>query len=223
MIVTPTAVEPDDPRSYYSVSKRMAKETPNALYIDQYNNLANRQYHYEHTGPEILRQMPDIDVFVAGIGTGGTVTGTGKYLKENKPGIEIVAVDPVGSIVYDTFKYGAPKKPAEGYLIEGIGEDFIPANYDFDQIDDMVQVEDKESFLMTRELLTKEGIYSGVSSGCAFVGTLRWIEQQGSRLDGKNVLMIFPDSGNRDTSKVYNDDWMRERGFLVTPDNKLAD
>jgi cystathionine beta-synthase len=104
--------------------------------------------------------------------------------------------------VYDTFKYGAPKSPAEMYLIEGIGEDFIPDNYDFEQVDDMVQVEDKESFLMTRELLTREGIYSGVSSGSAFVGTMRWLEQQGDRMDGKNVLIIFPDSGDRYTSQI---------------------
>jgi cystathionine beta-synthase len=223
VIVTPTAVEPDDPRSYYSVSRRMAEETPNALYIDQYNNLANRRYHYEHTGPEILRQMPDIDVLVAGIGTGGTITGVGKFLKENKPGVEILAVDPVGSIVYDTFKYGAPKKPADSYLIEGIGEDFIPGNYDFEQIDDMVQVRDKESFLMTRKLLTSEGIYSGVSSGSAFVGTMRWLDQQGDRMDGKNVLIIFPDSGNRYVSKVYDDDWMREAGFLESKSGKVGD
>jgi cystathionine beta-synthase len=201
----------------------MAKETPNSLYIDQYNNLSNRQYHYEYTGPEILQQMPDIDVFVAGIGTGGTITGTGKYLKENKPGVEILAVDPIGSIVYDTFKYGAPKSPAEMYLIEGIGEDFIPGNYDFEQIDDMVQVEDKESFLMTRQLLTSEGIYSGISSGSAFVGTMRWLEQQGERMDGKNVLIIFPDSGNRYVSKVYDDDWMREAGFLESKAGNVKD
>ena len=223
VIITPTAVEPDDPRSYYSVSKRMAKETPNSLYIDQYNTLANRQCHYEYTGPEILQQMPDIDVFVAGIGTGGTITGTGKYLKENKPGVEILAVDPIGSIVYDTFKYGAPKSPAEMYLIEGIGEDFIPGNYDFEQIDDMVQVEDKESFLMTRQLLTSEGIYSGISSGSAFVGTMRWLEQQGERMDGKNVLIIFPDSGSRYVSKVYDDDWMREAGFLESKAGNVKD
>ncbi|MCH7537714.1 MAG: pyridoxal-phosphate dependent enzyme [Proteobacteria bacterium] len=223
VIITPTAVEPDDPRSYYSVSKRMAKETPNSLYIDQYNNLANRQCHYEYTGPEILQQMPDIDVFVAGIGTGGTITGTGKYLKENKPGVEILAVDPIGSIVYDTFKYGAPKSPAEMYLIEGIGEDFIPGNYDFEQIDDMVQVEDKESFLMTRQLLTSEGIYSGISSGSAFVGTMRWLEQQGERMDGKNVLIIFPDSGDRYVSKVYDDNWMREAGFLESKAGNVKD
>ncbi|MGI9310582.1 MAG: pyridoxal-phosphate dependent enzyme [bacterium] len=223
VVVTPTAVEPDDPRSYYSVSRRMAQEIPNSLYIDQYNNLSNREYHYENTGPEILRQMPEIDVFIAGIGTGGTITGTGKYLKEHKPGVEIVAVDPIGSIVYEVFKTGENKTPAEGYLIEGIGEDFIPGNYDFDQIDDMVQVEDKESFLKTRELLTREGIYSGVSSGSALVGALKWIRQQGARLDGKNVLVIFPDSGNRYSSKVYDDDWMREAGFIESKTGTVGD
>lgn len=223
VVVTPTAVDPDDPRSYYSVSRRMAQEIQNSLYIDQYNNLSNREYHYKNTGPEILKQMPDIDVFIAGIGTGGTITGIGKYLKEHKPGVEIVAVDPVGSIVYEVFKTGENKTPAEGYLIEGIGEDFIPGNYDFDQIDDMVQVGDKESFLMTRELLTSEGIYSGVSSGSALVGALKWVRQQGDRLDGKNVLIIFPDSGNRYSSKVYDDDWMREAGFLESKTGNVGD
>ena len=223
VVVTPTAVAPDDPRSYYSVSRRMAQEIPNSLYIDQYNNLSNRDYHYQHTGPEILTQMPDIDVFVAGIGTGGTVCGVGKYLKEKKPGVEIVAVDPIGSIVHEMFHSGENKTRAEGYLIEGIGEDFIPANYDFAQIDDIVQVGDKESFLMTRELLTGEGIYSGVSSGAAVVGALRWVRAQGARLDGKNVLVIFPDSGNRYSSKVYDDDWMREVGFLESKTGNVGE
>ena len=223
VIVTPTAVEPEDPRSYYSVSKRLAKETPNSLYIDQYNNLANREYHLKNTGPEILRQMPDVDVIIAGIGTGGTVTGIAQFMRDAKPGVEIVAVDPIGSIVYETFKTGEAKNPAQGYLIEGIGEDFIPANYDLSIIDDMVQVGDKESFVMTRELLTSEGIYSGVSSGSAFVGAKRWVEQQGDRLKGKNVLIIFPDSGNRYTSKVYDDDWMREAGFLESDHGVVGD
>jgi len=223
VIVTPTAVEPEDPRSYYSVSRRLAKETPNSLYIDQYNNLANREYHCKNTGPEILRQMPDVDVIIAGIGTGGTVTGIGRFMKAHKPDVEIVAVDPIGSIVYETFKQGEAKNPAEGYLIEGIGEDFIPGNYDLTIIDDMVQVGDKESFLMTRRLLIEEGIYSGVSSGSAFVGARRWVESQGDRLSGKNVLVIFPDSGNRYTSKVYDDDWMREVGFLESDHGTVGD
>ncbi len=216
VVVTPTAVEPEDPRSYYSVSRRLAKDTPNSFYVDQYNNLANRECHYRNTGPEILEQFPGIDVLVAGIGTGGTICGTGRFFKENKPETEVIAVDAVGSIVYDKFKTGSDV-PAHTYKIEGIGEDFIPDNYDFNVIDDMVQVEDKESFLMTRDLLVKEGIYAGVSSGSAVIGALKWIREQGDRLKGKKVLVILPDSGNRYLSKVYDDAWMREAGFLEEP------
>ena len=217
VVVTPTAVEPTDPRSYYSVSRRLAQETPNSIYINQYDNLSNREAHYQMTGPEILQQMPEIDVFVAGIGTGGTICGVGKYLKEKKPSVQIVAVDPVGSIVYENFKTGKILSAPKTYKIEGIGEDFIPKNYDYSVIDDMIQVEDKESFLMTRELLTKEGLYAGISSGSAVVGTLKWIKSQGEKYRGKNVLMILCDSGNRYLSKVFNDDWMREAGFLDRP------
>lgn len=216
VVVTPTAVEPDDPRSYYQVSRRLARETENAIYLNQYDNLSNREAHYNMTGPEILKQMPDIDVFVAGIGTGGTICGVAKYLKEKKPSVKIVAVDPKGSIVYDYFKTGKMQTLPKTYKIEGIGEDFIPKNYDLSLVDDMIQVEDKESFLMTRDLLTREGIYSGISSGSAVCGAMRWVKSQGDAYKGKNVLIIIPDSGNRYMSKVYNDDWMREAGFLDT-------
>ena len=214
VVVTPTAVEPEDPRSYYSVSTRLAKETPNAIYMDQYNNLSNRECHYKGTGPEILKQMPKLDAFVAGIGTGGTICGCGKYFKEKNPEIKTLAVDAVGSIVYEYFKTGKIKSKATSYLIEGIGEDFIPGNYDLSVIDDIIQVGDKESFLMTRDLLTKEGLFSGISSGSAVVGALKWIKTQGKKLKNKNVLILLPDSGNRYLSKVYDDDWMREAGFL---------
>jgi len=217
VVVTPTAVEPEDPRSYYQVSRRLARETPNAFYINQYDNLSNREAHYKMTGPEILQQMPDIDVFVAGIGTGGTVCGVGKYLKEHKPSCQVVAVDPVGSIVYEYFKHGKLTTAPKTYKIEGIGEDFIPKNYDLSVIDDMIQVEDKESFLLTRDLLTKEGLYSGVSSGSAVMGAMKWVRKLGDRFKGKNILTILPDSGNRYLSKVYNDDWMREAGLLDNP------
>lgn len=217
VVVTPTAVEPDDPRSYYQVSRRLAQETDNALYINQYDNLSNREAHYRMTGPEILRQMPDIDVLVAGIGTGGTICGAGRYLKEKKPGVKIVAVDPAGSIVYEYFKTGNIASRPKTYKIEGIGEDFIPGNYDLSVIDDIVQVEDRESFLMTRELLTREGLYSGVSSGSAVVGAIKWVKSQGPAMAGNNVLVLLPDSGNRYLSKVFNDDWMREAGFLDRP------
>ena len=217
VIVTPTAVEPEDPRSYYSVSRRLARETPNSLYIDQYNNLSNRDCHYKNTGPEILGQMPEIDAFIAGIGTGGTICGCGKFFKEKKPAIKNIAVDPKGSIVYEYFKTGVAKTLPKTYLIEGIGEDFIPGNYDLSVIDDIVQVEDRESFLMTRDLLVKEGIYAGVSSGSAIVGAIKWVTAQGEAMRGKNILIILPDSGNRYLSKVYDDDWMREAGFLDRP------
>jgi cystathionine beta-synthase len=214
VIVTPTAVEPDDPRSYYQVSRRMARETPNAFYINQYDNLSNRECHYKHTGPEILEQMPDIDAFVAGIGTGGTICGVGKFLKEKRPSTKVVAVDPVGSIVHEYFKTGKVLTLPKTYKIEGIGEDFIPKNYDLSVIDDIARVEDKESFLMTRELLTKEGLYSGVSSGSAVMGAIHWVRSQGEAMKGKKVLIVLPDSGNRYLSKVYDDHWMREAGFL---------
>ena len=217
VVVTPTAVEPDDPRSYYQVSRRLARETENAIYINQYDNLSNREAHYKGLGPEIFKQMPEIDAFIAGIGTGGTICGVGKFLKEKKKDVKIVAVDPVGSIVTEFFQTGCAKTLPKTYKIEGIGEDFIPKNYDLTLIDDMIQVEDKESFLMTRDLLTKEGLYTGVSSGSAVVGAIKWIKSQGEKMRGKNVLIILPDSGNRYLSKVYNDDWMREAGFLEGP------
>ena len=217
VVVTPTAVEPEDPRSYYQVSRRLARETPNSAYLNQYDNLSNRECHYTYTGPEILKQMPELDVFVAGIGTGGTICGIGKYLKEKKPSVQVIAVDPVGSIVYDYFKTGKMQTLPKTYKIEGIGEDFIPKNYDLSVIDDMIQAEDKESFLMTRDLLTKEGLYSGVSSGSAVIGAMKWITNQGDKYKGKNVLIILPDSGNRYLSKVFDDDWMREAGMLERP------
>jgi cystathionine beta-synthase len=217
VVVCPTAVEPDDPRSYYQVSRRLARETPNSIYLNQYDNLSNREAHYAQTGPEIFAQMPEIDAIIIGIGTGGTICGVGKYLKEKKPSIQVIAVDPVGSIVYDYYKTGKLQTLPKTYKIEGIGEDFIPKNYDLSVIDDMVRVEDKESFLMTREILTKEGIYAGISSGAAICGALRWAKSQGDAYRGKNILTILPDSGNRYLSKVFNDDWMREAGFLDRP------
>ncbi|RMD97267.1 MAG: cysteine synthase family protein, partial [Deltaproteobacteria bacterium] len=174
VIICPTAVEPDDPRSYYSVAKRIAEETPNSFYASQYFNPDNVRAHYETTGPEIWEQMgEDLDVFVAGMGTGGTISGTGRYLKEKNPDIRIVGVDPVGSIYYGYFKTGKMPK-AETYLIEGIGEDMLPGNMDFDVVDDVVQVSDKESLLMARELVRQEGIFVGGSSGAALIGAIKY-------------------------------------------------
>ncbi|MGE4232785.1 MAG: cystathionine beta-synthase [Bacteriovoracia bacterium] len=211
VVITPTAVEPEDPRSYYSVARRIAAETPNALHLNQYDNLSNRSAHYAMTGPEIWGQTEGkFDAFVAGLGTCGTITGTAMFLKEKNPKISIVGVDPIGSLLYEYFKTGK-KGPAHVYKIEGIGEDFVPKNLDVKVIDDIIQVNDKEAFQMTRKLAVTEGIFCGVSSGAAVCGALRWASQQ---KDPKKVIVLLPDSGSRYLSKVFDDDWMRENGFL---------
>ena len=215
VIVTPTNVEPDDPRSYYKVSERIVKETPNSILANQYHNPVNPLTHEETTAPEIWEQTAGkIDVFVAGIGTGGTITGVGRYLKRMNPKIQIVAVDPVGSIVYDHF-YSGKTIQAESYKTEGIGEDFIPSNYDYSVIDDMVKVSDKETMLMTRRLVREEGIFAGNSSGAALAGALRYAADRDLAPD-KLVVVLLPDSGSRYLSKVFDDNWMRENQFLGT-------
>jgi cystathionine beta-synthase len=213
VIVTPTNVEPDDPRSYYSVARQLAAETPNAILANQYHNPSNPKAHELTTGPEIWAQTEGkMDVFVVGMGTGGTLVGAARYLKQQNPNIKVVGVDPVGSILYEAFKTGKMVE-AHTYKIEGIGEDFIPSNYDFNVIDDMVQVSDKESFLMTRRLVREEGIFAGISCGSAVVGALRYAEEQNLGPD-KRVVVLLPDSGSRYLSKVFDDIWMRENGLL---------
>lgn len=211
VIVCPTNVEPDDPQSYYSVSQRLADSIPNSLFINQYDNPDNTETHYETTGPEILKQTDgDFDIFMAGVGTGGTISGTGKFLKEKMPDVKIVGVDIIGSIL-GPFKTTGKVVEAKPYVLEGIGEDIFPKNVIFDIIDDFVMVEDRESFLMTRKLLTQEGIYAGGSAGAAVVGAVRYAEKLKS---SKKILVILPDSGNRYASKIYNDDWMRDNNYL---------
>ncbi len=210
VIVTPTNVAPDDPRSYYSVAKRLAETTPNSFYANQYYNLDNKMAHYYSTGPEIFEQTNgNFDVFMCGVGTGGTISGTGMYLKEKMPNVKIVGVDIEGSILLPFFKTGKVVE-AKSYVLEGIGEDIFPDNLDFSVLDDMVLIRDKESFIMTRHLLTKEGIYTGGSGGAAIVGAIRYAEQL---TEPKKILVILPDSGNRYTGKIYNDDWMRNNGY----------
>lgn len=213
VVVTPTAVEPDDPRSYYSVAHRLVDETPNAILADQYENPVNPQAHYETTGPEIWEQTAGkITHFVAGVGTGGTITGTGRYLKEKNPAVQIIGIDPVGSILYDLHRTGDYTK-AESYKVEGIGEDFLPGTTDLSVIDAMVQVSDRDSFLTTRRLVREEGIFCGGSSGSAVWGAMHYARERQLGPDDV-VVIVIPDSGSRYLSKVFDDDWMRENGFL---------
>jgi cystathionine beta-synthase len=213
VVVTPTNVEPDDPRSYYSVANQIVEETPNSILANQYHNPINPQTHYDSTGPEIWRQTAGkIDVFVCGMGTGGTITGVARYLKEMNPKIQIVGVDPVGSVLYDYF-YTGEMGEAQTYKTEGIGEDFIPSNYDFDVIDDMVRVSDKESMLMTRRIVREEGIFAGNSCGAAVAGALKYAAERDLGPE-KMVVVLLPDNGSRYLSKVFDDNWMRENQFL---------
>lgn len=213
VVVTPTAVEPEDPRSYYSVARRLVEETPNSILANQYYNPVNPQAHYDSTGPEIWEQTGgQITHFIAGMGTGGTITGAGRYLKEMNPAIQVVGVDPIGSILYELHRSGE-YTTAEGYKVEGIGEDFLPGTTDLSVIDEIVQVNDRESLLMTRRLVREEGIFSGGSCGAAVAGAIKYIQKH--RLGSEDVVVIIlPDSGSRYLSKVFDDDWMRENGFL---------
>ncbi|MEZ4516982.1 MAG: cysteine synthase [Chloroflexota bacterium] len=213
VVVTPTAVEPEDPRSYYSVARRLVEETPNAILANQYANPVNPEAHYLSTGPEIWAQTGGrITHFVAGMGTGGTISGVGRYLKEQNPAIQVVGVDPYGSILYELHRSGEYTE-AESYKVEGVGEDFLPDTTDLSVIDEIVQVTDRECFLMTRRLVREEGIFSGGSSGAAVVGALKYAHQHQLGPDDVMVV-ILPDGGSRYLSKVFDDGWMRENGFL---------
>ena len=213
VVVCPTNVEPTDPRSYYSVSKRLATEIPNSWYVNQYDNLSNRTAHYEQTGPEIWEQTEGkITHFVVGVGTGGTISGVGKYLKEKNPNIKIWGIDTYGSVFKKYKETGIfDQNEIYPYITEGIGEDILPANVDFDVIDLFEKVTDKEAAVMTRRLAREEGIFVGNSAGAAVSG----LNQLADHLSEDDVVVVlFHDHGSRYVGKMFNDEWMRERGFL---------
>ncbi len=213
VVVCPTEVLPEDPRSYYSVAKRMSQEIPGAWYPNQYDNLSNQLTHYQQTGPEIWHQTDGkITHFVVGIGTGGTISGIARYLKEKNPRIKIIGIDPFGSVYKKYFETGVyDQNEIKPYITEGIGEDVIPANVDISLIDHVEQVTDKDAAIYTRKLARQEGIWVGNSSGAAIAGLL----QLKDTLDKSDVVVIlFHDSGSRYINKMFNDDWMTKRGFL---------
>jgi cystathionine beta-synthase len=204
VVVCPTEVEPEDPRSYYSVSDRIAKETPGAYNPNQYANPGNPQAHYDSTGPEVWEQLGgELDVLVAGVGTGGTVTGLGRYLKERKPDLRIVGADPIGSIY--------SSEQVQSYLTEGVGEDFWPTTFDRDIVDRWFRVSDREAFAATRRIARLEGILIGSSGGMALHAALRVAAELPPE---RTVLVILPDGGRAYLSKVFNDDWMLVHGMF---------
>lgn len=213
VIVCPTNVEPEDPRSYYSVSKRLATEVPNSWYVNQYDNLANRLAHYEQTGPEIWEQTEGkVTHLVVATGTGGTIVGTGKYLKEKNPNIKIWAIDSYGSLLKKYFDTGElDQKEVYPYISEGFGEDFVPQNYDMQYIDEFTKVTDKDGAVMARRIAKEEGMFIGYSAGSCLQGVMQLKDKLKK---GDVVVCIFHDHGSRYVAKVYNDQWMMERGFL---------
>src|SRR3954470_23032438 len=213
VIVCPTNVDPEDPRSYYSVSSRLEREVPNSWKPNQYDNLSNSQAHYEQTGPEIWEQTEGkITHLIVGVGTGGTISGTSRFLKEKNPAIQILGIDTYGSVFKKYKETGEfDKNEIYSYITEGIGEDFLPKNVDFNVIDHFEKVTDKDAALMTREIARKEGIFAGNSAGSAMAGLL----QLKDRFSADDlVVVIFHDHGTRYLGKMFNDDWMREKGFF---------
>ncbi len=222
VVVCPTAVEPDDPRSYYSVSKRLGEETPNSWYVNQYDNPSNAQAHYESTGPEIWKQTEGkVTHFIVGVGTGGTISGVGKYLKEQNPDVKIWGVDTYGSVFKKYHETGIfDENEIYSYVTEGIGEDILPKNVDFDIIDGFTKVTDKDAAVYTQRLAKEEGMFLGNSAGSAIKGLLQ-LKEHFTKDDV--VVVLFHDHGSRYVGKMFNDDWMRERGFLDEDISTAAD
>lgn len=221
--ICPTNVSPDDPRSYYSVAKRLNEEIPNSYYPNQYDNPSNSKAHYETTGPELWEETDGkITHFIAGMGTCGTVTGTGKYLKEKNPEIKVIGIDSVGSVFKEYFETGDySEESISPYFTEGIGEDLIPGNYDDSVLDEVIQVNDRNAFQTTRALAKREGLFVGGSCGAAVYGALEYVRN--NNLGPEDVVaIILPDSGTRYISKIYNDEWMKENSFMDASSNLKA-
>lgn len=220
VVITPSGVEPDDPMSHYSVAKTLVEKTPNSFYANQYHNNDNPEQHYKTTGPEIWEQMDGkIDVFVAGAGTGGTISGVGKYLKEKNSDVRILCADPIGSILFDLFYHGKVLEPAKPYKVEGVGEDMLPDNVHMDVIDDFERVSDLEAFQMTRRLVSEEGLCVGPSSALSLVGAIKYADKLKSP---SRILVLMPDNGRGYLSKAFNDEWMMQNGLLEGVDLKKA-
>jgi cystathionine beta-synthase len=213
VIVCPTNVEPNDPRSYYSVARRLAAEMPNSFHANQYDNLANRLAHYETTGPEIWKQTDGkVTHLVVATGTGGTITGTAQFLKEKNPNVKAWAMDPYGSLLTKYFRTGEiDMQEVHPYVTEGIGEDFVPENYNMKFIDAFEQVTDKDAALMTRRLAKEEGLFCGYSAGTAIQGLL---QKKNELKETDLVVVILHDHGSRYVGKIYNDQWIVDKGFL---------
>ena len=225
VLVCPTNVEPDDPRSYYSVARRLADEIPNSIYLNQYDNPSNADAHYETTGPELWEQTEGrITHFVAGAGTGGTISGTSRYLKDQDEDVTVIGVDPAGSVFHKYFHEGVfDEDEIFPYFTEGVGEDILPENMDFDIVDDFVEVEDTPAMQMTRRLAQEEGLFIGQSCGMAVAGALQWMKAHRDELTEEDIVVVLlPDSGFRYLSKTYNDEWMRNHGFLKSKPNVTA-
>ncbi|RKS53878.1 cystathionine beta-synthase [Gillisia mitskevichiae] len=213
VVVCPTDVEPTDPRSYYSTSKRLAAETPNSWYVNQYDNPSNAQAHYESTGPEIWKQTDGkITHFVVGVGTGGTISGVAKYLKEQNPDIKIWGIDTYGSVFKKYHETGIfDENEIYSYVTEGIGEDILPENVDFSLIDGFTKVTDKDAAIYTRRLAKEEGMFLGNSAGAAVKGLLQ-LKEHFKKDDV--VVVLFHDHGSRYVGKMFNDEWMKKMGYI---------